>query len=180
MTAFQLGHVDAAWDPAFGSGSETVISSEFSRAWPIPDAGVGAAVYLIEALTGAIGDRRRWRTMPWLVLGFGLLIVPLGAVSIGFIIIQPVLIGDWCGLCLATAVVSVLMIPYALDELLATAQFLLRARRAGRPFWRIFWRGGGGLPGAQCEPGEDADAPPWKCCASSPWAASTIPGSSRR
>ena len=32
-----------------------------------------------------MGDQRRWRTMPWLVLVFGLLIVPLGAISIGFI-----------------------------------------------------------------------------------------------
>lgn len=159
MAAFQLGHVESAWDPAFGRGSETVITSDLSRAWPIPDAGMGAAVYLIEALTGLVGDRRRWRTMPWLVLGFGLLIVPLGAVSIGFIIIQPVLIGTWCGLCLATAVVSVLMIPYALDELLATGQFLLRARRAGRPLWRTFWKGGASLPGSRREGGPDADAP---------------------
>lgn len=159
MTAFQLGHVDRVWDPAFGTGTEVVITSEISRAWPIPDAGVGAVTYLIEALTGLIGDRRRWRTMPWLVLGFGLLIVPLGAVSIGFIIIQPILIGTWCGLCLATAVVSVLMIPYALDELLATTQFLMRSRRAGRPFWHTFWRGGDALPGSRREGGPDADAP---------------------
>ncbi|BBK44660.1 vitamin K epoxide reductase [Allostella vacuolata] len=159
MAAFQLGHVDAAWDPVFGDGTETVVTSELSRAWPIADAGMGAAVYLIEALTGLIGDRRRWRTMPWLVLGFGLLIVPLGAVSIGFIIIQPVLIGTWCGICLATAVVSVLMIPYALDELLATTQFLLRARRAGRPLWRTFWKGGDSLPGGKREARPDIDAP---------------------
>ncbi|BBK29513.1 nucleoside-diphosphate-sugar epimerase [Stella humosa] len=159
MAAFQLGHIDDAWDPAFGDGTERVITSDLSRAWPIADAGMGAVVYLIEALTGLIGDRRRWRTMPWLVLGFGLLIVPLGAVSIGFIIIQPVLIGTWCGLCLATAVVSVAMIPYALDELLASAQFLLRARRAGRPLWRTFWQGGDSLPGAEREKGPDIDAP---------------------
>lgn len=159
MTAFQLGHVDGLWDPAFGRGSETVVTSEISRAWPIPDAGVGAVTYLVEALTGLIGDRRRWRTMPWLVLGFGLLIVPLGAVSIGFIIIQPIVIGTWCGLCLATAVVSVLMIPYALDELLATTQFLMRCRRAGRPLWRTFWQGGDSLPGSVREEGPDTDAP---------------------
>jgi nucleoside-diphosphate-sugar epimerase len=146
LTAFQLGHVPAAWDPAFGAGTETVITSWASKAWLIPDAGLGAATYLLEALTGAIGDRRRWRTMPWLVLAFGLMIVPLGAVSIAFIIIQPTLIGTWCGLCLVTAAITVIMIPYSLDELAATTQFLIQTKRVGRSAWRAFWRGGS-LPG---------------------------------
>ena len=158
MTAFQLGHIDAVWDPAFGDGTETIITSSASKAWPIPDAGVGAVTYLIEALTGIIGDRRRWRTMPWLVLGFGLLIVPLGAVSIFFIIIQPILFDTWCGLCLITAVITVLMIPYAADELVATTQFLLQSRRAGRPFWRTFWRGGQ-LPGGARDNNPGIDSP---------------------
>ena len=114
--------------------------------------------FLIEALTGIIGDRRRWRTMPWLVLGFGLLIVPLGAVSIFFIIIQPILFDTWCGLCLITAVITVLMIPYAADELFATTQFLLQSRRAGRPFWRTFWRGGQ-LPGGGRDNNPGIDSP---------------------
>ena len=158
MTAFQLGHIDAVWDPAFGDGTETIITSSASKAWPIPDAGIGAVTYLIEALTGIIGDRRRWRTMPWLVLGFGLLIVPLGAVSIFFIIIQPILFDTWCGLCLITAVITVLMIPYAADELVATTQFLLQSRRAGRPFWRTFWRGGQ-LPGGARDNNPGIDSP---------------------
>lgn len=159
LAAFQLGHIDAVWDPFFGQGTERIITSSVSEAWPIPDAGVGAVTYLIEALTGLVGDRRRWRTMPWLVLAFGLMIVPLGGVSIFFIMIQPVLLGDWCTICLATAAISVIMIPYSLDELLATAQFLLRSRRAGLPFWRTFWRGGA-LPGEPRDKSPDIDAPP--------------------
>ena len=34
------------------------------------------------------------------------------------------------------------MISPAVDEVVATGQFLLRARREGRPFWRTFWLGG--------------------------------------
>ncbi|GEO17366.1 vitamin K epoxide reductase family protein [Microvirga aerophila] len=64
-----------------------------SKGFPIADAGLGAVTYILDILTGIIGDQRRWRTMPWLVLLFGLLIVPLGAVSVGFIIIQPTVIG---------------------------------------------------------------------------------------
>jgi len=158
LTAFQLGHIPAAWDPAFGDGTETVITSWASKAWPIPDAGLGAATYLLEVLSGALGDRRRWRTMPWLVLAFGLLIVPLGAVSIAFIIIQPTLIGTWCGLCLVTAVITVVMIPYSLDELVATGQFLYQSKRGGRSLWRTFWLGGS-LPGGGRDKGPDLTAP---------------------
>ncbi|HJS79417.1 MAG TPA: NAD-dependent epimerase/dehydratase family protein [Vitreimonas sp.] len=159
LTSFQLGHIPAAWDPAFGNGTEVVITSWASHAWPIPDAGVGAATYLVEALTGAIGDRRRWRTMPWLVFAFGLMIVPLGAVSIAFIIIQPTLIGTWCGLCLVTAAITVVLIPYSLDELVATLQFLAQSKRAGRSLWRTFWVGGS-LPGGGCDPHPGIDSPP--------------------
>ena len=43
LAAFQLGHIDAVWDPFFGQGTERIITSYVSEAWPIPDAGVGAA-----------------------------------------------------------------------------------------------------------------------------------------
>jgi hypothetical protein len=38
------------------------------------------------------------------------------------------------------------MISPAVDEVVATGQFLLRARREGRPFWRTFWHGGEAEP----------------------------------
>jgi hypothetical protein len=38
--------------------------------------------------------------MPWLVVIFGLLIVPLSVTSISFIIIQPILLGTWSTLTL--------------------------------------------------------------------------------
>ena len=117
--AFQLGHIDGLWDPFFSgsgggrNGSEAVVTSSVSKAFPIADAGFGAVAYVLDVLTGAIGDQRRWRTMPWLVLLFGLLIVPLGAVSVYFIIIQPTVIGALCALCLAQATVTVVLIPYS-------------------------------------------------------------------
>ena len=141
MAAFQLGHIDAAWDPLFGQGTETIITSELSQAWPVPDAGLGALSYMLEALSGLMGDRKRWRTMPWMVALFGLLVVPLGGVSIFFIVIQPIWIGTWCTLCLIAAAAMVVMIPYALDEIVATGQFLAERKRAGRPLWAVFWHG---------------------------------------
>src|SRR3546814_5970459 len=90
-------------------------------------------------------DRRRGRTMPWMVLLFGLLILPLGVVSVSFSIVQPPLICALCTLCILQAAVTVILVPYSIDELLATCQYRLRATQAGEPFWRTFWRGGPAL-----------------------------------
>ncbi|HUG21282.1 vitamin K epoxide reductase family protein, partial [Piscinibacter sp.] len=147
LTAYQLGHIDGVWEPFFQggpdpkNGTEEIITSSVSEAWPVPDAGLGALTYALEILTGVIGTRRRWRTMPWLVLLFGLMIAPLGAVSIFFIIIQPIWIGTWCTLCMIAAVAMLVQIPYSLDELVATGQFLLRRRRAGRSLLRVLFTG---------------------------------------
>ena len=142
LAAYQLGHIAYPWDPFFGDGTRRVLESEVSKAWPIPDAGLGAASYMIEALSGFMGGQNRWRTMPWMVLMFGVLVVPLGIVSIVLVILQPVAVGAWCTLCLVTAVAMLLMISPAVDEVVATGQFLLRVRREGQPFWRTFWLGG--------------------------------------
>ncbi len=142
LAAYQLGHIDAAWDPFFGGGTEQIITSWASEAWPVADAGLGATVYALEIATGAIGDRRRWRTVPWVVLLFGFLIVPLGGTSLIFILIQPVLLGTWCTLCLIGATAVLLQIPYAVDEVLATLQYLRARRRAGTPLLRTLLYGG--------------------------------------
>src|SRR3546814_11880971 len=67
------------------NGTEEIITSSVSKAWPVSDAAVGGYTYALEILTGIIGSRMRWRTMPWLVLLFGLMIAPLGVTSIFFI-----------------------------------------------------------------------------------------------
>ncbi|MGE0625733.1 MAG: vitamin K epoxide reductase family protein [Pseudomonadales bacterium] len=141
MTAYQLGYTDAAWDPFFGDGTEVIITSDVSKAWPIADAGLGAVVYMLELVMTFMGGKDRWRTMPWMVLALGVLIVPLGVTSIFFVIIQPITIGTWCTLCWVAAIAMLVMIPYSLDEFVAMGQFLLWARRQGKPFWRTFWTG---------------------------------------
>ena len=142
MAAFQLGHIKDVWDPFFGDGTRQVLHSEVSKSFPVSDAGLGAVTYLIEALTGLLGGTRRWRTMPWAVILFGILIVPVGVVSIVLVVLQPLAVGAWCSLCLLTAFVTVFMISPAVDEVVATCQFLLHSRREGRSLWRTFWRGG--------------------------------------
>jgi hypothetical protein len=69
------------------------------------------------------------------------LIVPLGAVSVTFIIIQPIILGTWCTLCLATAAAMLFQIPYSFDEICATLEFLARRKKAGRPLLLILFTG---------------------------------------
>src|SRR3546814_7279513 len=73
---------------------------------------------------------------PYTTLFRSILVVPLGGVSIFFIMIQPVVIGTYCTLCLIAAAAMLVMIPLALDEVVAMGQYMLRSMRAGRPFLR--------------------------------------------
>lgn len=145
MAAFQLGHIPWAWDPVFGNGTVLVLTSTVSKAFPISDAGLGAFTYLVELLSGFMGDPRRWRTMPWMVALFGLMVVPLGVVSVVLIMLQPVVVGAWCTACLLSALFMLIMIALSLDEVIAMIQFLVQTRRAGKSVWRTFWRGGDAL-----------------------------------
>ena len=144
LAAYQLGHVDGVWEPFFAgsaadprNGTEEIITSYVSEAWPVSDAAVGGYTYALEILTGIVGSRARWRTMPWLVVLFGLMIAPLGITSIFFIVIQPILLGTWSTLALVAAAAMLIQIPYSLDELLATLQFMRRRAKAGRSWLRV-------------------------------------------
>jgi hypothetical protein len=141
LSSYQLGHVENVWEPFFGEGTRRILTSNVSRAFPVSDAGLGAVSYLVEALSGCVGGRNRWRTMPWTVVLFGLLVVPSGATSIVLVVLQPVAVGGWCTLCLAAASIMLAMTPPALDEIVATGHLLANERRKGRSIWRILWSG---------------------------------------
>jgi nucleoside-diphosphate-sugar epimerase len=161
LAAYQLGHVDHAWEPFFAgspadprNGTEEIITSSVSKAWPIPDGGLGALSYMLEVLMAVMGSRARWRTMPWMVTFFGILVIPLGAVSIYFIVIQPVVIGTWSTPALIAAAAMLVMIPFALDEVVAMGQYLWWAHRRGKPVLRTFLQGGAVEGGGE----DDSDA----------------------
>lgn len=148
LAGYQLGHIPNVWDPFFAgspndpqNGTEEVITSAVSKAFPVSDAALGGYTYLLEILTGVIGSTARWRTMPWLVILFGLMIAPLGITSIAFIIIQPIVIGTWSIVALLGAAAILVQIPYSLDEMIATLQFLKRRHAAGRHWLSVLFRG---------------------------------------
>jgi nucleoside-diphosphate-sugar epimerase len=148
LAGYQLELLDHVWEPFFAgnpadpqNGTEEIVTSAVAEAWPVSDGGLGAITYILEILTGVIGLRARWRTMPWLVVVFGLMIVPLSVTSISFVIIQPIVIGTWGTLTLIAAAAMLIQIPYAVDELIASLQFVRRRVRVGQSWLRVFFAG---------------------------------------
>lgn len=143
LALLQQGVVATVWEPFFGDGTrQIVLESSFSRwfeRFPVQDAAIGAAGYLVDAVTGLVGGTRRWRTMPWIVVVFGIFIGPFGVVSVMLTIFQPVLYDNFCTLCLVSGVISLAMIGPAVDEVLASFQHLRRVRDEGGRVWAAFW-----------------------------------------
>jgi len=142
LAAFQLGYIDHVWEPFFGAESLRVLNSEMSHSWPVSDGGLGAFSYTLEFLMGWMGTSSRWRTMPWMVAFFGVLVVPLGLTHIFLVISQPVVVGAWCSMCLLAAMIMLPMIAVELDEVMAMIQHMFDAKRRGEPMWQVFWFGG--------------------------------------
>lgn len=141
LAAYQFGHIDAAWDPFFGPGTEQILTSDVSKMFPVSDAGLGAVVYALEVLMGLMGDHRRWRTMPWMVAGFGLLVIPLGVAQVILIMLQPIAVGTWSTLALLSAAGMLLMVTLSIDEVIAMGQLLVAQRRQDVTLWHAFWYG---------------------------------------
>lgn len=139
LALYQLKVLPSVWEPFFGTGSSIIFTSGISRILPIPAAALGAIGYFPDAITGVLGGREHWRTIPWIVILFGLAVGPLGAVSILLVMLQPILFDTWCTLCLASAGISILMIGPAMDEVLASLQYLRQTHARGQARWDVFW-----------------------------------------
>lgn len=160
LAMFQLGYIDYVWDPFFGfqQGTQAVLNSNMSHRWPISDGSLGAVSYTFEFLMGYMGSPSRWRTMPWMVAFFGVLVIPLGLTHILLVISQPVIVHHWCTMCLLAAAIMLPMLPLEVDEVIAMFQHLRQAKQRGDrggSLWKIFWLGGS----SEGCTGED-DAPP--------------------
>ncbi|WP_206028565.1 vitamin K epoxide reductase family protein [Thalassoroseus pseudoceratinae] len=147
LAMFQLGYIDWVWDPFFGfeAGTKPVLNSRLSHSLPISDAGLGAVSYTFEFLMGYMGSPSRWRTMPWMVAFFGILVIPLGLTHIVLVVSQPLIVHHWCFYCLIAALIMLPMIPLEVDEVVAMGQHMIEAKRRGDrggSVWTIFWKGG--------------------------------------
>jgi len=143
LAAYQWRLVATVWDPVFGEQSARVLDSEVSarmRRWVgIPDAGLGVLAYLGDAVFGLAGSTRRWQFRPWLVLLFGLDVIPLGIVSVVLVVLQGTVVGSWCFLCLVTAVISLALVILAFDEVWSSILFLRRVWRRTHSARAVWW-----------------------------------------
>ena len=146
MALYQWRLIDNVWDPVFGEQTRNVLDSDVSarmqRWFHIPDAALGAIAYLGDLIFGLAGSTRRWQYRPWLVVLFGLDVIPLGIVSVVLVVLQGTMVGSWCFLCLVTAAISLLLILFAYDEVWSSLLYLYRVwlkARSPQVLWDTFW-----------------------------------------
>jgi hypothetical protein len=142
LTLYQVNAIHSVYEPFFGVGSHYVLKESIvPRYLPIPDAALGAGAYLVDAIADSIGGRRRWRTMPWMVLILAAFACGLAVIATVLTVFQGVLARHWCTLCLCSAFCSVAMLGAVLDEVLATLQYLRRQWSGHGPSgaWRALW-----------------------------------------
>ena len=135
LTLYQFGVFPTVWDPFFPNGSPEVLGFTY----PFPDAALGVLAYLSEIVLSFVGGRDRWRTMPWTSIALGFVVGSGAVVSVLLMIVQPVVVGGWCTLCLTSAFVSLTIVGPGMEELLATLQHLERVRAHGRSVWQALW-----------------------------------------
>lgn len=144
MALFQWELIDSVWDPVFGEQSARVLKSDVAHdmyLWiGIHDAALGALAYLGDAILGLAGSTRRWQYRPWMVILFGIDVIPLGIISAILVAVQAFVLGDWCFLCLVTAVISLILVYWAYDEVRISLSYLWRVYRAsdGQTLWLAF------------------------------------------
>jgi hypothetical protein len=146
MGLYQWRLIDTAWDPIFGEQTQKVLDSNVSermRHWfLVPDAIFGAIAYLGDAIFGLAGSTRRWQYRPWMVVIFGIDVIPLGIVSAVLVVLQGAVVGSWCFLCLVTAAISLILVWMAYDEVWSCVLYLHRVWRETRSvkiLWKTFW-----------------------------------------
>lgn len=146
LALFEWGLISTVWDPVFGDGTEQVLASDVAhrlhRWFGIPDGAMGAIAYLGDAVLGMAGSTRRWQYRPWMVILFGIDVIPLGGVSAILVLLQATVVGAWCFLCLVSAAISLILIYFAYDEVWSSLLYLRRVWQrtgSGRVVWNVFW-----------------------------------------
>lgn len=143
MSLYQLGLIDHVWDPVFGDQTQKVLNSDLSHTMKnylrIPDALMGALAYLGDIIFAIAGSSRRWQEHPWMVLLFGINVIPLGIVSAVLIFMQGAVVGFWCFPCFITAIISVVLIFLSFNEVSCCVLYLHGVWKKNRSY-RLLWK----------------------------------------
>ena len=126
---YELKMFPNVWEPFFGNGTNDVLHSSFSKSLPIPDGILGAFGYLCDIILVSIGSETRWKSKPWVVILYSILVVMMGLVSIFLLILQAFIVNAWCTLCLVSAALSLSMVWPVLLEFDATLHFLEKQKK---------------------------------------------------
>lgn len=146
MALYQWRLIGRVYDPVFGEQTHQVLDSDVSH-WMtgfmrMPDAAFGALAYLGDIIFALAGSTRRWQYRPWLVVVFGVDVIPLGIVSAVLVFLQGAVVGAWCAPCIVTAIISLVLVVMAYDEVWSSLIYLWRVwRRSGSlgVLWRTLW-----------------------------------------
>jgi uncharacterized membrane protein len=123
LTLYQVGFLSRVWEPFFGDGSHVILKeSAIARYCPVPDASLGAFLYLLDVILNCLGGTDRWRSAPWIVLGVGLVSGAFAGAGVVLAASQPLVFHHYCTLCLATATCSLLAAAFAADEVRAAVR----------------------------------------------------------
>ncbi len=115
LAAFQLGLVHGIWDPLFGGGSREVLTSFIARLLPIPDALLGAGVYAVDVVLALALAARAWHPET-VALGLAVVATAGAVVGIGLAIVQALVVGTFCTLCLTSTAISIALAIGAVGE----------------------------------------------------------------
>ncbi|MEO7218417.1 MAG: vitamin K epoxide reductase family protein [Gemmatimonadaceae bacterium] len=102
LALYQLHVFDTVWEPLFGDGSRIILHSSVTRMLPVPDAALGAAGYLAEAICAIV----RKRTPAWVGYVYFALVVVFFLGSLTLVAMQWGYFHAWCTLCLVSALIS--------------------------------------------------------------------------
>jgi uncharacterized membrane protein len=137
LTLYQVDVLTSVWEPFFGNGSRQILKeSALARRLPIPDAALGAAAYLAEAVLEMVGGRDRWQRRPGLVAALGIVAAGLVLAAVVLVGLQAFVFRAFCTLCLVSAACSLLAGAAVVPEVWAAWQQLRRARARGRSWWQ--------------------------------------------
>ncbi len=146
MALYQYRAIDTVWDPVFGEQTHRVLDSDAShrmeRWFRMPDAALGAFAYFADAVLALAGSTRRWQFRPWLVATFAIVVIPTSLVSFILVAVQGVALQLWCLPCLVTALLSLILVVLASDEVISSWIYLRDLRRAVGSWglvWDAFW-----------------------------------------
>lgn len=150
---YQWRFISFIWDPVFGDGSMKVLDSDVShditQIIRIPDAMLGVFAYFSDIIFALAGSEKRWQDRPWLVIVFGIDVIPLGIVSIILVLLQGLVVKHWCFLCLVTASISLTLIFMAYGEVIASCTYLYEIKK--RSNWKTAWWALWGYPSPESE-----------------------------